>query len=247
MMKKVFRFLACVLMIYFCSGGKLFSLSIESFGIDGKIENDNVVIRNRKPIIHLEYTGTIEKYEIVLSTFAGGLFNGTTVWFVIGSTSTENTLNNIVRVECDYFSSASVIEHEYYLGITVYESSYTYQQKTTKFSVSPTVANSFSSTDKAVLIIDQNNPFSPTRNETTKFRYFVTKVDRNVKIYLFTLSGKFISKVIDHTAIKDVVYTFVWDGKDSEGNILPEGMYVVSLVATDVSPITKFVGIVNKR
>jgi len=96
------------------------------------------------------------------------------------------------------------------------------------------------------LNVDYNNPFSPSNGEITKIRYIVKDKDFPVKIFIFTISGKFVKKLVDSIAEKDVVYTIDWDGKDENGNIVPQGIYIVTMVVSDNPPITKLVGVVEK-
>jgi hypothetical protein len=222
----------------------LYSVTIESYGVDGSSGNTNVVIKNRHPIIFWKSDIAISQYIIAISSFSSGLQNGTTVWSVIGSTSSANTIDDITRIECDYDSFKE--NQEYFFSITVL----TFNSTTTvfgSFKTSPTALTLDSNTtNKLFFEVDNNNPFCPKNGETTSFRYKILDKDLNVKIYIFTLSGKYVLELENRSALKDVLYTTVWDGKDSDGNFLPEGMYIATIVAGDYNPISRFVGIVKK-
>ncbi len=232
-------FLLCILSLY-----QIYAITIESFGVDGSSENINVVVIDRNPLIHWKYTGTVTKYEVVMSTFMSGLSSGTTIWFVEGTTTTINTLNFITRIECNYSNFNN--NDTYYLKLKLYSSSTTFVEEKFQFKTSPTAIKQLT-TNKLEFYIDQNNPFCPKQNETTTLRYIVKDKDLNVKLYVFTISGKYIRKLVDHSALKDVLYSQVWDGKDDSGNILPEGMYIAIVVAGDYVPVSKFIGIIDKR
>ncbi|MFQ3675015.1 MAG: hypothetical protein SNJ64_00535 [Endomicrobiia bacterium] len=236
-MKKFFVIpILLILTLMTCS---LFAVTIVSYGVDGSSGNTNVVVKSRNPIIFWEYNGVVSEYIVSVSSFSRGLLSGTTVWSVIGSTTTTNTINNITRIECNY--SNFLEKEEYFFSITLNSTTTVFGS----FKTSPS-AIKFSS-PKIDFDIDENNPFCPKQNETTSFRYIVRDKDLNVKIYIFTISGKFVLKLADHPALKDVVYTQKWDGKDEQGNVLSEGMYVATIVAGDYIPISKFVGIIDRR
>lgn len=237
-MKKFFIIpILLILMGMFCS---LFAVTIVRYGVDGSSGNTNVIIKeSRKPIIFWEYNGITTEYIISVSSFSSGLLTGTTIWSVLGSTTTTNTINNITRIECNY--SDFVEKEEYFFSITL-------NSTTTVFGSFKTSPSALTLSDTKIDFgVDENNPFCPKEGQTTRVRYIIRDKDLNVKIYIFTISGKFVLKLADHPALKDVVYTQEWDGKDEEGNILPEGMYIVTIVAGDYMPISRYVGIVNKR
>jgi len=225
-----------VLIEIFCP---LLAVEIVSYGVDGSSGNINVVIKNRNPIIFWEYRGTTTNYEIAVSSFSNGLISGTTIWSVSGTTNTTNTINSFTRIECDYPNF--IEKEEYFFSITLNSSTTVFGS----FKTSPSAVTLTS--PKIDFAVDENNPFCPNTQETTSFRYVVKDKDLNIKIYILTISGKFVIKLADHSVLKDVVYTKKWDGKDEQGNVLPEGMYIATIVAGDYTPISKFVGIINKR
>jgi len=52
----------------------------------------------------------------------------------------------------------------------------------------------------------------------------------------------------ESVAQKDFIYTIDWDGKDKNGKILPQGMYIIVVKPLDdTPPVAKFVGIIDSR
>jgi len=218
-------------------------IEILSYGVDGSSNNINVVIKNRNPIVFFKYkeTDIVSHFEIKLSS-QPQLLPDTTIWYVLSTTNTQNTINYITRLE---IKTPLVEQTTYYLSISVYDiigGSITLQDKfcTTKSAVS--LKNEIS------LEIDYNNPFCPNKGEITKIRYMIKDKDIPVKVYLFSISGRYIMTLNESFAQKDVVYTIDWDGKDKNGKILPQGMYIVVVKPLDdTPPISKFIGIIDNR
>jgi hypothetical protein len=221
----------------------LSSIELLSYGVDGSSNNVNVVIKNRNPIMFFKYreSDVVSYFEIKLST-QSQLLPNTTIWYVLSTTSTQNTINYTTRVE---IGAQLIEETTYYLSIFVYDIN----------GGSKTVQDWFYTTKSAVVLknnvsleIDYNNPFCPKIGEITKIRYMVKNKDVPVRIYLFSLSGEYIMTLNESVAQKDFIYTIDWDGKDKNGKILPQGMYIIVVKPLDdTPPVAKFVGIIDSR
>ncbi|MCS7227800.1 MAG: hypothetical protein NZ839_02400 [Endomicrobia bacterium] len=223
----------------------VFPLEITSYGIDGSSGNPNVSIKDRSPVIHFEYRdGIVSFYEIKISSFYEGLSLSSTVWYVLDTTTTLNTLNNITRVECP----ANVLYQNttYWFQISVYQQDVV-SSSDTKYGWFYVTFSSAVLEKDVDLKVDFNNPFCPKQGEITKIKYMVKNKDMPVKLYIFSITGKHIKTLADHIALKDVVYTIDWDGTDNEGKILPQGIYLAIIQTSDLSSNISFVGIINKR
>ncbi len=234
-------FLIIVILFLFFSS-QVFSIEIISYGVDGSSNNINVVLKNRKPIIFFECRKQdfVSYFEIKLST-QQELTPSTTIWYVLSTTSI-NTINYITRIEIE---PQLMEKTTYYLSISVYDVNGGSKTVRDKFY---TTQSAFVFKDEISLEIDYNNPFCPKNGEITKIRYSVKEKDLPVEIYLFSLSGEYIMTLKEGVAQKDVVYTIDWDGKDKDGKILPQGVYIVVIKPLDGSgTVSKFVGIIDKR
>ena len=235
-------FLIIVILFLFFSS-QVFSIEIISYGVDGSSNNINVVLKNRKPIIFFECRKQdfVSYFEIKLSA-QPQLLPNTTIWYVLTTTNTQNTINYTTRIE---IGSQLLEQTTYFLLISVYDirgGSKVIQDQfyTTKSAVS--LKNNIS------LEIDYNNPFCPNEGEITKIRYMLKDKDVNVKVYLFSLSGKYIMTLKEGFVQKEVVYTIDWDGRDNNGKILPQGMYIIVVKPLDdTPPVSKFIGIIDRR
>ncbi len=240
-MKKIFPILGSLFItVYtFCA------VEIISYGVDGSSANAEVVLKNRNPIFHWEFYNEITKFEIKVATTHTGLSNGNTIWHVIDTTNTINTLSLPKGYRTKYeYRGANLVEHTtYYWNITFYNST----SSITKEGYFYTVPTAVSLVGTISLEVDYNNPFCPYNNEITKFRFKVSDKDSQAKLYIFTFSGEYVCTLYNGLAMKNVEYTEVWDGKDINGNILPEGLYVVVLIVDDNPPVTKLVGIIKRR
>lgn len=222
-----------------------FSDIIKSYGVDGSSNNVNVVINDHSPIVFFECDDRyiISSFEIKISSTQQGLTSGNTVWYISDSTTTENTLNYITRVKIDNQKLKEGVT--YYILITVYETNGSSETVNDTFYVSRSAITEFKT--NITLEIDQNNPFCPSNGESTKIRYKVDK-DIIVSIYIFSISGKYICTLKDkQVAFKDMIYTIDWDGKDNNGNVLPQGVYLVVLYSEGSNPVSKLVAIIDKR
>ncbi len=244
-MKRYFLFFTVITFLSLC-----YCLEIISYGVDGSSGNVNVSIKSRKPIFHWKYEGTVEYFELKLSTGetkekgVNNLLNGTTIWYIKNSTSTENTFNRITRIE---YNGNFILEknNTYYWSLTLYSESSSIGVTDWFYVTSSDIE--LTRDKKVDLKVDYNNPFCPYSGEITKFKYKVLSTDLHVKIHIFSISGKYITTLTDHPALKDVVYTIDWDGKDKDGNILPQGIYIVTLVPEGEESVSQFVGIIDRR
>ena len=201
------------------------SVNIISYGVDGSSTNPEVVISNRNPLFHWEFEGDVSSFTIIVSTDPIYTKSNEEMWYYSASTSSLNTINRITRIE--YNGKQLSPNTTYYWKVTVYD----------KFLSSSSVQDYFYTvisvlplpSEKVFLEIDYNNPFSPANGEKTKIRYCVKDRDRYVYLRIFTVSGKLIKILSQHTAIKDAYYTVEWDGKSENGEILPRGVYFVNL------------------
>ncbi len=234
-------FIIFFITILFLFSTNVSSIEIVSYGVDGSSNNVNVVIKNRNPVVFFKYqqSDVVSFFEIKLST---EIYSSTTTWYILSTTNTQNTINYITRVE---ITKQLLEQTTYFLSISVYDI----------FGGSKTVKDKFCTTKSAVVLknnlsldVDYNNPFCPKNGEITKIRYCSKDKDVIVKIYLFSLSGEYIMTLGENLVLKDVVYTIDWDGKDKNGKVLPQGLYIVVVKPLDDTPsVSKFVGIIDNR
>ncbi len=232
-----------IVMLFLFFSSQVFPIEIISYGVDGSSNNVNVVIKNRKPIVFFEYgeQDIVSYFEIKLST-QQELAASTTIWYVLSTTTSINTINYITRIEIE---TQLMEKTTYYLSISVYDVNGGSKTVQDKFY---TTKSAFVLENNLSLEIDYNNPFCPKNGENTKIRYMVKEKDLPVKVYLFSLSGKYIMTLKEGIAQKDVVYTIDWDGKDKDGKILPQGVYIVVIKPLDETPpVSKFVGIIDSK
>ena len=92
-----------------------------------------------------------------------------------------------------------------------------------------------SSTTSSITILSQNlpNPFS----QRTAISYMLPVTDRkepstgdeqDVNLSIYNLSGQLVRPLVDEKQ-KPGYYTIYWDGKDSNGNRVPSGIYFYKL------------------
>lgn len=109
------------------------------------------------------------------------------------------------------------------------------------------VFSASSDLEELSLEIDYNNPFCPKNNEVTKIKYVVKNTNLRVKVFISSISGKFVKLLVENVALKDTVYIVNWDGKDQNGEILPSGLYIITLLTEDNRSVSKLVAIIDKR
>lgn len=252
-----------------CTAIPLGAVGIARYGVDGSSANPAVVVRERSPIFFFSSswtaivgTATITRvavaFELKLASSAADLAAGTTFWYTAEMVSVWNTSDRIVRRALD--SSVTLAEGTtYFWRVTLYDSSIATAAATatvSDFFITDRSAVALKSLKDAEVKVDRNNPFCPACGETTKFRYVVRTNDAHIKLHVFTVSGKHVVTLADHEAIKDVVYTREWDGRDAVGRPVPEGMYVVTIVAGDApllglvptsQSMSKHIGVIGRR
>ncbi len=247
-MRTKIQILLGAVVIYFLGMSNLLADVVLLYGVDSSSNNVNVVIKERNPIAFFKldenYVGT--SFEIKISTSSSNLNTESLVWATTGVVTAANTINNTTRIEIPSLSLKK--NTTYYIQFTVSYYEFSNQISTTTFvDKFYTIWPAVSLTSEISLEVDYNNPFCPLQAETTKIRYMVKNKDAPVNIYLFSISGRYIKTLASHLALKDVVYTISWDGKDTNGQVLPQGMYIVCLSTLDSTPVIKYVGIIDKR
>lgn len=243
-MKKYCIIFLFVILCILTISAVLLSQPVISYGVDGSSANMNVVIKNRNPVVFFEVIKeyVVIHYEIKISSFYNGLSLQTTVYHVVKTTDTVSTINNITRTEIPN----NVLQENltYYLELDIYLSSPMVNISTyTIFDTFFVTSSAVSLEGSLSLEIDQNNPFCPIKGETTMLRYMVKNKDVPIKLYIFSFSGKYIKTLANQLALKDMVYTVIWDGKDETGRVLPPGVYLAVLSSADTTPVIKYIGI----
>ena len=79
------------------------------------------------------------------------------------------------------------------------------------------------------MYIDWNNPFNPASGEITKVRYGVNSGNEELKVRVYSPTGELITTLADHLGYENSLYTAVWDGRNSKGEMVASGIYLVSL------------------
>jgi len=83
------------------------------------------------------------------------------------------------------------------------------------------------------LLYNYPNPF----NSQTTIKFFIP--DRGVvKLFVYDISGKFIYKNT-HYCTKSGYYSFKWNGKNSNGEIIPSGVYLYRIEYRNKSKVGK--------
>jgi len=261
----------CVALAACCATAPSGADSIARIGVDGSSSNPTVVVRERSPIFYFSstwtaivgtaaVTHTAVAFELKLALSSAQLTAGPTFWYTAEMVSVWNTADHIIRRALD--SSVTLAEGAtYFWSVTLYNNTETTSTGTlritaTDFFVTDRSAIALKSLKDAEVKVDRNNPFCPACGETTKFRYLVRTKDARIKLHVFTISGKHVATLAEHLAIKDVLYTREWDGRDAAGRPVPEGMYVVTIVAGDApllglvpasQSMSKHIGVIGRR
>jgi len=84
-----------------------------------------------------------------------------------------------------------------------------------------------------VLMQNYPNPFNPE----TSFEYQLPK-DCNVLIHIYDLMGREVKRLV-HEHQQAGYYTVKWDGRNSRGNIVPSGIYLLLIQADTFSDMLK--------
>jgi hypothetical protein len=214
--------------------------------VDGVINSTQAVITSHLPLFSWEFTGIVSSFTLTVSASPS---SASTLWSYSASTSTVNTLNNITRVPYNIDGNAAVLNADtlYYWQVTVYDESGT---------PVPAPITSFTTTTSATTLtgskfdleIDWNNPFNPSLNEITKFRFTSKDVDRKLQLRVFTLSGVLVREWPQQVAIQNAYYTQEWDGKNSNGEMVARGIYLVNLLNVgDNASVTRKVAVINGK
>lgn len=211
-----------------------FKIAKANIKIDGKTENNDVVVVDRTPVFSWSFedndSSDIQKavnIEIIDSN------NATIADFV------ELVEKDVFRV--NYPASLSELQPEktYYLRIRVMDSIGTYSgwSDTVAFkTVKPAIDIDEGKID---LKIDWNNPFYG--GEITKIRYNIPgEIDEEIFLGIYTVSGRLVRVLIDgEIKLSGVIHTEYWNGKDDTGSAVGSGTYIVHLRAGDVYKTVK--------
>lgn len=80
------------------------------------------------------------------------------------------------------------------------------------------------------------NPFNPKNNETTTFVFELGGLTK-VGLYIYDLNGRMLFKKEEPVAPLLGVGTMVWDGKDANGKIVANGVYIANIVNRDTNKL----------
>jgi hypothetical protein len=213
--------------------------------VDGVVNSTEAVITSHQPVFSWEFSGSVSSFTVTVSTDSAFT---SSVWSYIGSTDSINTINYITRVQYDerHTATAQLIANSvYYWQVTIYDNGVSAsdggQFRTTASAVNP-------AGEKYDLVIDWNNPFYPSRNQATKFRFGAKDSDRKLKLRIFTLSGELVAEWPEQTALKDAIYTVTWNGKNSNNETVARGIYLVNITDVgDKDGITRKVAVINDK
>lgn len=82
-----------------------------------------------------------------------------------------------------------------------------------------------------VKVIPPASPeFNPARGEKFKIPVMVTK-DSELSVKIFTSDGDLVNTILKQGTLKPGTHEFMWDGKDSQGVIVPDEAYVPVITA----------------
>jgi len=211
--------------------------------VDGVVNSTQAVITSHQPLFSWEYTGSVSSFTVIVSVdpqFASS------VWNYSASTSTINTLNNITRAP---YGSATQLNANsvYYWQVTIYDS-VTGAPASYSGSFTTTASATTLTGSKFDLEIDWNNPFNPSNNEITKFRFTSKDVDRKMQVRVFTLSGMLVREWPEQVVLQNAYYTQDWDGRNSNNEIVARGIYLVNLMNVgDNTSVTRKVAVINGK
>jgi flagellar hook assembly protein FlgD len=94
----------------------------------------------------------------------------------------------------------------------------------------PGLEKIFEVTDEVKLLDVYNypNPFT----DNTNFTFQLTQIPDELKIKIYTVAGRLI-KVIetDGSQLKTNFNTIAWDGRDADGDIIANGVYLYKIIA----------------
>lgn len=90
-------------------------------------------------------------------------------------------------------------------------------------------AYAVSAEDKMTLAVIFNNPFNPSRGQTTTFRFSAKDADRMLRVRVYTAGGTLVWEFPEQYAVKDTSYYVSWNGKNQDGETVARGIYLVNL------------------
>ena len=237
--------IAITTLLVFISVSNVFAAAAFKSGtrplVDGVYNSTQAVVTSsRQPLFSWEFASNISSFTITVST--DSLFTDSgEMWNHVGTTATANTINLITRVA--YAGTALSANTVYYWQVTIYDAGTT-DSDGGQFTV--TTAAVGLPEAKYDLAIEWNNPFNPSNNEITRFRYTAKDRDRKMKLRVFTLSGELILDWPEQTVLKDAWYTETWNGKNSNNETVARGIYLVNLMDVgDKVGITRKVAVIN--
>ncbi len=206
-----------------------FKIPLANIKIDGKTENNDVVVTDRTPVFSWSFEDTdssdIQKAVNIKITDSS---DNPVVDFV------ELVEEDVFRV--NYPASLSELQPEktYYLRIRVMDSIGTYSGWSAPVAFKTVKPAIDIDEEKIDLKIDWNNPFY--EGEITKIRYNIPgEIDEEIFLGIYTVSGRLVRILIDgEIKLSGVVHTEYWDGRDAAGSIVGSGTYIVHLRAGDV-------------
>jgi len=214
--------------------------------VDGVYNSTQAVITSHQPLFSWEFDGNVSSFTVIVSTDA--IFDPSgELWDFVGATNTLNTINNITRVQYGQDGSAAAlgVNSVYYWQVTLYDGAGGVSDGG-QFTTTSAAANP--SGEKYDLSIDWNNPFNPSKDQVTKFRFGAMDRDRKLKLRIFTVSGVLVAEWPEQTAIKDAIYTITWDGRNSSNETVARGIYLINLMDVGENQgVTRKVAVINGK
>ena len=75
--------------------------------------------------------------------------------------------------------------------------------------------------------------FSPQREETFSFPIQLSEDVQSIALKLYTVDGDLVRTLTQPTSLKKGKHAIEWDGKDTQGDIVPDEVYIPVIEATD--------------
>lgn len=142
------------------------------------------------------------------------------------SRSYSNVIN--VNLTTSYTVDNLQSGYEYFFAVSAYDTASNESQLSEEVSIYISNDDDSVNVDDPKKIYNFPNPFNPEK-QFTQIRYFLTKSEQ-VTIVIFDVTGNKIK-----TILKNVLKNLgehiedVWDGKDEQGNFVPNGIYYAHL------------------